>query len=94
MLLKICFEILRSDFLLNEFPCLLITKKSKAGVAIIQVKGTQNVNPSMVRDLKGTIKSQNPDFGILVPLRKPTHGMIPEAVKEGYTESKKKIPKI
>jgi len=71
-----------------------VTKKSKAGIGIIQVKGTQTVNPSMVRDLKGTIKSQNADFGILITLKRATQGMITEAVKEGYAESKKKIPKI
>jgi site-specific DNA-methyltransferase (adenine-specific) len=71
-----------------------VTRKSKAGMGIIQVKGTQTVNPSMVRDLKGTIKSQNADFGILITLKKATQGMVTEAVKEGYTESKKKIPKI
>lgn len=71
-----------------------LTKKDKAGKGIIQVKGTQSVNPSMVRDLKGTIKSQNADFGILITLKEATQGMITEAVKEGYAESTKKIPKI
>ncbi len=71
-----------------------LSKKDKAGKGIIQVKGTHSVNPSMVRDLKGTIKSQNADFGILITLKKATQGMITEAVKEGYAESKKKIPKI
>jgi adenine specific DNA methylase Mod len=71
-----------------------LTRKEKAGKGIIQVKGTQSVNPSMVRDLKGTMKSQNADFGILITLKKATQGMITEAVKEGYAESTKKIPKI
>jgi hypothetical protein len=71
-----------------------LTKKDKAGKGIIQVKGTKNVNPAMVRDLKGTMKSQNADFGILITLIKATQGMITEAVKEGYAESTKKIPKI
>jgi DNA modification methylase len=71
-----------------------LTKKDKAGKGIIQVKGTQTVNPAMVRDLKGTMKSQNADFGILITLKKPTQGMITEAVKNGYAESTKKIPKI
>jgi len=70
------------------------TKTTKAGIGIIQVKGTQSVNPDMVRSLKGTIKSQNADFGILITLKKPTQGMITEAVKEGYSESAKKVPKI
>lgn len=48
----------------------------------------------MVRDLKGTIKSQKAGFGILLTLRKATQAMIAEAVKEGYAESTKKIPEI
>jgi site-specific DNA-methyltransferase (adenine-specific) len=71
-----------------------LTKKDKAGKGIIQVKGTQTVNPSMVRDLKGTIKSQDADFGILITLKQATQGMITETVKEGYAESTKRIPKI
>ena len=77
------------------------SKKDKAGKGIIQVKGGQHINPSMVRDLKGTLKSQNADFGILVMLKEPTRGMIAEATKEGsfdfqlMPESKvQKIPRI
>jgi DNA modification methylase len=60
------------------------TKKDKIGKGIISVKGGQSINPAMVRDLKGTIQSQNADFGILITLEKATRGMIEEAVKEGY----------
>ncbi len=76
------------------------TKKDKVGKGIIQVKGTQGVSPSMARDLKGTLKSQDADFGILVTLKPPTKGMIAEAAKEGYYELKytsasiKRIPRI
>ncbi len=77
------------------------TKKEKIGKGIISVKGGHSINPGMVRDLKGTIQSQNADFGILVTLEKPTKGMIEEAVKEGsfdycYQEGTihKKIPKV
>jgi DNA modification methylase len=70
-------------------------RKGNAGKGIIQVKGTRVVTPSMVRDLKGTIKSQGAEFGILVTLKKPTQGMVNEAVKEGYYEyGRKKIPRI
>jgi len=86
------------DGIINFFDPI---KKDKAGKGIVQVKGTQSVNPGMVRDLKGTMKSQNADFGILVTLKKPTKGMVTEAVKEGYFELKympnttqQKIPKI
>jgi len=71
------------------------SKPSKVGKAIIQVKGTENVNPAMVRELKGTLKSQNADFGILITFSKPTRGMIEEATTEGYFRFMgKEIPKI
>jgi len=59
------------------------TRKDKVGKGIISVKGGHSINPGMVRDLKGTISSQNADFGILITIEKPTKGMIEEAVKEG-----------
>ncbi len=71
------------------------SKASKIGTGIIQVKGTKHVTPGMVRDLKGTIKSQNVDFGILITLIPPTQGMIKEAIKEGYFIYRSmKIPRI
>jgi site-specific DNA-methyltransferase (adenine-specific) len=77
------------------------TKKDKIGKGIISVKGGHSINPGMVRDLKGTIQSQNADFGILITAENPTRGMIEEAVKEGsfnfcYHEGtvSMKIPKI
>ena len=71
------------------------SKPIKVGKAIIQLKGTENVNPTMVRELKGTVKSQNADFGILITFSKPTRGMIEEAIKEGYFRFMgKEIPRI
>ena len=77
------------------------TKKEKIGRGIISVKGGYSINPGMVRDLKGTMQSQNADFGILITRKEPTRGMIEEAGKEGsfdycYHEGTihKKIPKI
>jgi len=71
------------------------TKPSKVGKGIVQVKGTENVNPSMIRDLKGTMKSQNADFGIFISFKKPTQGMIEESTKEGLLGFMgKEIPKI
>jgi site-specific DNA-methyltransferase (adenine-specific) len=70
-------------------------RKNQAGIGIISVKGTQAVNPAMVRDLKGTMKSQQAEFGILITLKEPTQGMINEAVKEGFYEyGRKQIPRI
>jgi len=61
-----------------------ITKKGNFGRAIISVKGTKTANPSMVRDLEGTMKTKGADFGILITLVDPTPGMIKEAVSAGY----------
>jgi site-specific DNA-methyltransferase (adenine-specific) len=72
-----------------------LTKQNKAGTGIISVKGTQSVNPGMVRDLKGAMKSKNADFGILITLIESTQGMKIEAVKDGYFEHRNnKIPRI
>ncbi|HOH98543.1 MAG TPA: DNA methyltransferase [Candidatus Cloacimonadota bacterium] len=63
-----------------------INKKNQMGKGIISVKGGKSVNPSMVRDLKGTVESQEADFGILITLAEPTKGMIDEAIKAGKLE--------
>ncbi|MBI4722539.1 MAG: restriction endonuclease [Candidatus Stahlbacteria bacterium] len=71
------------------------SQKSQVGKGIIQVKGTKEVSPSMVRDLKGTMKSQSADMGILITFKKPTQGMIEEATKEGFfVYFRKKMPRI
>ena len=71
------------------------SKPSQVGKGIIQVKGTKEVSPSMVRDLKGTMKSQSADMGILITFKKPTQGMIEEATKEGFfVYFRKKMPRI
>ena len=71
------------------------SKPSYVGKGIIQVKGTENVSPSMARELKGTLKSQNADFGILIIFKNPTQGMINEATKEGcFKFAGKEVPKI
>lgn len=65
------------------------------GKIIIQVKGSKKANPAMVRELAGTVDSQEADMGILVILDKPTQNMISEAVSHGYFEYfGRKIPKI
>jgi len=70
-------------------------RKGSAGKGVVQVKGTQAVSPSMVRELKGTMKSQGAEFGILITLKEPTRGMKTEAVKEGYYKyGRKDIPRI
>jgi site-specific DNA-methyltransferase (adenine-specific) len=71
------------------------SKPNKTGKAIISVKGGKNVNPSMVRDLVGTIQSNNADFGILITLPEPTQNMKTEAAKQGYFQYRRmQIPKV
>ena len=72
-----------------------VSNPSKTGKAIISVKGGKNVNPAMVRDLVGTIQSNNADFGILITLPEPTQNMKTEAVKQGYFQYvRMQIPKV
>jgi adenine specific DNA methylase Mod len=73
------------------------SKKNKIGKGIIQVKGSVNVGPSEIRDLKGTLESQGADFAIFISFKDSTQGMTNEAVKTGYfvhEQSGRKIPKI
>lgn len=58
-------------------------RKDKVGKGIISVKSGKQLNPAMVRDLKGTLESQNGDFGILITLIEPTKGMLEESAKAG-----------
>lgn len=60
-----------------------MSRTDRVGKGIISVKGGRNLNPGMVRDLKGTLESQKGDFGILITLVEPTKGMIEEAAKAG-----------
>ena len=66
-----------------RFP---IDRKKTVGRAIVSVKGGGTLNPGMVRDLAGTVKSHGAELGLLITLSKPTKGMIDEANRSGiYT---------
>lgn len=53
---------------------------------ILSVKGGRQLNPSMVRDLRGTIERLTKPMGALVCMHEPTPGMITEANAAGlYT---------
>jgi adenine specific DNA methylase Mod len=54
------------------------------GRIIISVKGGTHVNPSMVRDLAGTVEREGAQMGILVTLGEPTRGMIADAANYGF----------
>lgn len=56
------------------------------GQILVSVKGGQTVNPSMVRDLGGTVSTRKADMGVLITNSSPTRGMIEEANHAGtYT---------
>ncbi len=54
--------------------------------ALISVKGGKSLNPSMTRDLMGTVERDKASMGILITMEKPTPGMVDDANKSGsYT---------
>ena len=53
------------------------------GQILISVKGGKTVNPSMVRDLGGTVATQKAEMGVLITNTAPTRGMIDEANHAG-----------
>ncbi len=53
---------------------------------IISVKGGKQLNPAMVRDLKGTVEREGAVFGILITIHQPTLGMTHEAISSGFVD--------
>ena len=69
--------------------------KSETQKAILSVKGGKTINPSMVRDLKGTIERERAALGLFICLEPPSHGMIKEAASASFFEhEKKKYPRL
>ncbi|MCL1802001.1 MAG: restriction endonuclease [Promicromonosporaceae bacterium] len=62
---------------------LLPTSKSRFGRVLVSVKGGSSLNPGMVRDLVGTVETENAELGVLITLREPTKGMVDAANKTG-----------
>lgn len=68
-------------------------EQKDASRGIISVKGGQNVNPGMVRDLAGTLRrerewNQDPNaIAVFICARKPTKGMLEEARTAGFIET-------
>jgi site-specific DNA-methyltransferase (adenine-specific) len=78
---------------------LLSIPESKKNIAkvVVQVKGGENLNPGMVRDLIGTIENEKAAIGLLITLEEPTAGMNELANHSGFYESPiwhKKFPRI
>ena len=51
---------------------------------VLSVKGGKNVNPSMIRDLKGVMQRENSSMAGIILMTKATNGMKEEARKCGY----------
>lgn len=63
--------------------------------AIISVKGGDNISPSFVRDLRGTVEREDAALGALILLREPTREMEREAAAAGVAElGGRRCPKI
>jgi hypothetical protein len=63
--------------------------------AIVSVKGGDNVQVSMVRDLAHVVDREKAKIGVFITLAEPTAPMKTEAVKAGYYETEfGKYPKI
>lgn len=63
-----------------RFP---LDARGSVGRALISVKGGRQLNPSMVRDLGGTVATQNAEMGVLITNGPPTRGMMDEANHAG-----------
>jgi site-specific DNA-methyltransferase (adenine-specific) len=55
--------------------------------AVVSVKGGQNLNPGMVRDLVGVMDAERAKIGVFLTLEDPTTGMRTAATKAGFYES-------
>lgn len=71
--------------------------KHKLGRVLVSVKGGKQLNPAMVRDLAGTLNTENAELGVLIVQRDPTRGMIEAANRAGtYTHpaNGQRLPKV
>lgn len=62
---------------------------------IVSVKAGKNLNPGMVRDLRGTVEREKAAVGVLLLAHAPTRGMLDEAAKAGsYTWGGRTYPRL
>ncbi|HET8940666.1 MAG TPA: hypothetical protein VFN13_01595 [Rudaea sp.] len=54
---------------------------------IVALKGCDNVNAAMVRDLAHVVAREKAQIGLFVTLAEPSKPMLAEAVKEGFYAS-------
>lgn len=57
------------------------------GRIIVSVKGGDSLNPSMVRDLLGTVDAEKAQLGLFVCIAEPTAGMISAVNKAGIVKT-------
>lgn len=63
--------------------------------AIVSVKAGRNLNPAMVRDLRGTVEREKAAIGVLLLAHDPTRGMVQEAASAGvYSWGGRVYPKL
>lgn len=55
--------------------------------ALVSVKGGEQINPSMIRDLKGVLEREKEYIGVFLTLRQPTQEMRTEAATAGFWHS-------
>lgn len=60
----------------------VLDRKGAVGKILVSVKGGKTINPSMVRDLAGTVQTQKAQMGILVTLAPATRG-VQDAIDHG-----------
>lgn len=62
---------------------------------VISVKGGDNVGPTMIRDLKGTMERDNAALGLFLTLTPPSREMIKEAASAGFYETGgQRVPRL
>lgn len=61
----------------------LLGGKNEFGRILVSVKGGKQLNPAMVRDLRGTIERQKAELGVLITQTPPTPGMVDEVNHSG-----------
>jgi hypothetical protein len=59
-------------------------KIERLGRSLVSVKGGKQLNPTMMRDLIGTINRENAEMGLMLTLEPPTRGMLQEANAAGH----------
>ncbi|WP_081726029.1 DNA methyltransferase [Mesorhizobium sp. L103C105A0] len=57
------------------------------GTGIISVKAGKNLNPAMIRELRGTVEREQAEMGVFICLTPPTPQMEREAATAGFFES-------